>query len=66
MLIKGQADIEVAISDGGYIILKQRDHVDGDQMVCFAPAYAPKVAEAIASLKDFAQKKFEKLSPSDD
>ena len=60
MLIKGQSDIEIHISDVGYITLKQRVDTEGDQVITFAPAYAPKVAAAIAHLQDFAQKKFEK------
>ena len=64
MLIKGQSDIEIQISDLGYICLKQQD-VEGDQMITFAPAYAAKVAQAIAQLQEFAQKKFEKHEPDD-
>ena len=60
MRIKGQADIEIFISDGGYICLKQRRDVDEEQVIEFAPAYGTKVAEAISSLQDFAQTKFEK------
>jgi hypothetical protein len=59
MVIKGQSDIEIHISDLGYICLKQQDG-DGDHVISFAPAYASKVAGAIAQLQDFAQKKFEK------
>jgi hypothetical protein len=66
MLIKGQSDIEIHISDMGYITLKQRLDVDGEQVIQFAPAYAPKVTQAIAQLQDFAQKKFEKSEPLDD
>ena len=66
MLIKGQSDIEVSISDGGYICLKQRNEVDGEQVITIAPAYAAKVAGAITSLQEFAQKKFEKAQPADD
>lgn len=65
MRIKGQSDIEVFISDGGYICLKQRTE-EGDQLVEFAPAYGVKVAEAISSLTDFAQTKFEKAVFVDD
>ncbi len=64
MLIKGQSDIEIQISDLGYICLKQQDD-EGDQMITFAPAYAAKVAAAIAQLQEFAQKKFEKSEPED-
>jgi hypothetical protein len=66
MLIKGQADIEVFISDMGYICLKQRHESDGDQVIEIAPAYGGKVAGAIGSLQEFAQKKFEKTQISDD
>lgn len=59
MVIKGQSDIEIHITDLGYICLKQHD-VEGDHVVSFAPAYAAKVADAIAQLQEFAQKKFEK------
>ena len=64
MLIKGQSDIDIQISDLGYICLKQQD-VEGDQMITFAPAYAATVAQAIAQLQEFAQKKFEKYEPED-
>jgi hypothetical protein len=60
MLIKGQSDIEIQISDIGYICLKQRDGQEGEQVITFAPAYASKVAGAISQLQDFAQRKFEK------
>jgi hypothetical protein len=59
MVIKGQSDIEIHISDIGYICLKQLDG-DGEHMISFAPAYAAKVAGAISQLQDFAQRKFEK------
>jgi hypothetical protein len=59
MVIKGQSDIEIQISDLGYICLKQNDG-DGEHMISFAPAYAAKVATAINQLQDFAQRKFEK------
>jgi hypothetical protein len=59
MVIKGQSDIEIHISDIGYICLKQNDD-EGEHMISFAPAYAAKVAVAISQLQDFAQKKFEK------
>lgn len=59
MRIRGQPAIDIQIDDNGYIVLKQ-DGEDGEQAVSFAPAYAPKVASAIAELQDFAQKKFEK------
>lgn len=60
MRIKGQADIDVFISDGGYICLRQKDDLDGERVIEFAPAYGPKVAGAISSLQEFAQAKFEK------
>jgi len=64
MRIKGQSDIEIYISDGGYICLKQKSDVQGeDQLIEFAPAYGVKVAGAIDSLKEFAQAKFEKATP---
>ena len=64
MRIKGQSDIEIFISDGGYICLKQRSDVEGEeQLIEFAPAYGTKVAGAIGSLQDFAQAKFDKSSP---
>ena len=66
MLIKGQADIEVFISDTGYICLKQRHDSDGEQLIEIAPAYGGKVAGAIGSLQEFAQKKFEKSIVNDD
>jgi hypothetical protein len=65
MLIKGQSDIEVHISDIGYICLKQKDD-EGDHVITFAPAYASKVAGAISHLQEFAQRKFEKSEPGDD
>jgi hypothetical protein len=61
MRIKGQADIDIFISDSGYICLKQKDELQGDERVIeFAPAYGQKVAGAISSLQEFAQAKFEK------
>jgi hypothetical protein len=66
MLIKGQSDIEIYISDSGYICLKQQPGAEGDQLISFAPAYAAKVATAITTLEEFAQKKFEKTQPLDD
>lgn len=66
MLIKGQPDIEIQISDIGYICLKQHQDGEGDQVVMFAPAYAAKVATAINQLQEFAQRKFEKDLPEDD
>ena len=65
MVIKGQSDIEIHISDLGYICLKQQDG-EGEHIVSFAPAYASKVASAIAQLEEFAQKKFEKSDPLED
>jgi hypothetical protein len=66
MVIKGQADIEISISDAGYICLKQRHDADGEQVIEIAPAYGSKVAGAIGSMQEFAQKKFEKVQPGDD
>jgi hypothetical protein len=64
MRIKGQSDIEIYISDGGYICLKQKSETEGEeQLIEFAPAYGTKVAGAIGSLQDFAQAKFDKAAP---
>jgi len=60
MRIKGQQDIDIFISDSGYICLKQKDELDGERVIEFAPAYGPKVAGAISQLQEFAQAKFEK------
>ena len=60
MRIKGQQDIEIYISDSGYICLKQKDELDGERVIEFAPAYGAKVAGAIHQLQEFAQAKFEK------
>ena len=60
MRIKGQQDIDIYISDAGYICLKQTDDVEGERLIEFAPAYGQKVAGAIAALQEFAQAKFEK------
>jgi hypothetical protein len=65
MRIKGQSDIDIFISDGGYICLKQRQD-EGEQVIEFAPAYGGKIAEAIGSLQDFAQAKFDKAVPVED
>jgi hypothetical protein len=66
MRIKGQADIEISISDAGYICMKQRNPSEGEQVIEFAPAYGVKVADAIGSLQEFAQAKFQKSVPDDD
>lgn len=66
MRIKGQADIEISISDAGYICMKQRSQSEGEQVIEFAPAYGVKVADAIGSLQEFAQAKFQKSLPDDD
>lgn len=66
MRIKGQADIDISISDTGYIVLKQKDEIDGEKVIEFAPAYGMKVAGAIQSLQEFAQAKFEKALVVDD
>lgn len=60
MRIKGQSDIEIIISEDGYIRLKQQSTADGEQLIEFAPAYGAKIADAIGSLKEFAQAKFDK------
>jgi hypothetical protein len=65
MVIKGQSDIEIHISDIGYICLTQQNG-DGDHIISFAPAYASKVASAISQLHEFAQRKFEKSDPVED
>lgn len=65
MVIKGQSDIEVHISDIGYICLKQQNG-DGDHVITFAPAYASKIAGAINQLQEFAQRKFEKSALVED
>jgi hypothetical protein len=65
MRIKGQADIDVFISDNGYICLRQV-HADGEQVIEFAPAYAAKVADAVGSLQEFAQAKFQKSMAEED
>ncbi|HZM34782.1 MAG TPA: hypothetical protein VFC18_09825 [Burkholderiales bacterium] len=65
MVIKGQSDIEIHITDLGYICLKQNDGV-GEHVVSFAPAYASKIAEAISQLREFAQTRFEKSELLDD
>jgi len=66
MSIKGQADIEVFITDDGYICLKQERDVDGEQLIELAPAYGAKVADAIGSLQEFAQAKFQKAELVED
>ncbi len=65
MRIKGQADIDIFINDTGYICMKQKDDLDGERVIEFAPAYGQKVAGAIASLQEFAQAKFEKAELAD-
>lgn len=65
MVIKGQSDIEVHISDIGYICLKQQNG-DGEHIITFAPAYASKIAGAINQLQEFAQRKFEKSALVED
>jgi hypothetical protein len=66
MRIRGQADIEVFITDGGYICLRQQHDEHGENIIEFAPAYGAKVAEAIRELQEFAQTKFEKAVLVDD
>jgi hypothetical protein len=65
MRIRGQADIDIFISDTGYICLKQKHDAEGEQVIEFAPAYAPKMADAIGSLQEFAQAKFTKSQPEE-
>ena len=65
MRIKGQAAIDISISDEGYIVIKQKDEIDGEKVIEFAPAYGMKVAGAISSLQEFAQAKFEKAELAD-
>jgi len=62
MRIKGQADIEISISDEGYIVLKQKNGGDEPHVIEFAPSYGVKVADAIEQLKEFAQAKFDKAA----
>lgn len=66
MRIKGQADIEIFITDGGYICLKQKDEHEDEKVIEFAPAYGSKVADAISSLREFAQAKFERAALIED
>jgi hypothetical protein len=66
MRIKGQADIEISISDGGYICLKQKHDEEGDQVIEFAPSFGVKVASAIGTLQEFAQAKFLKAAPDEE
>jgi len=66
MRIKGQQDIDIFISDSGYICMKQKDDMDGERVIEFAPAYGPKVAGAISQLQEFAQAKFEKAELVED
>ncbi len=66
MRIRGQSDIDIFISDGGYICMKQKHDTEGEQVVEFAPAYGGKIAEAIGALQDFAQAKFDKAVPVED
>ena len=66
MRIKGQSDIEILISDDGYIRLKQNSTAEGEQLIEFAPAYGAKIADAIGSLKEFAQAKFDKAAAVED
>jgi hypothetical protein len=66
MRIKGQKDIEISISDGGYICLKQKSEDEGEQTIEFAPSYGVKVATAIGTLQEFAQAKFLKAAPDED
>ncbi len=61
MRIKGQPDIQIYVTDGGYICLKQKNDGEGEeQLIEFAPAFGTKIAGAIGSLQEFAQAKFDK------
>ena len=66
MRIRGQKDIEISISDGGYICLKQKSEEEGDQVIEFAPSFGTKVATANGTLQEFAQAKFLKAAPDED
>ncbi|HYE93213.1 MAG TPA: hypothetical protein VEA38_19440 [Terriglobales bacterium] len=66
MKIKGQQEIDITISEDGYIILRQRNGGDEPHVIEFAPAYGSKVAEAITQLQEFAQAKFEKAALVED
>ena len=45
MVIKGQSDIEIQISDIGYICLKQNDG-DGEHTISFAPRFTARLIAA--------------------
>jgi hypothetical protein len=62
MRIKGQQDIDISISDEGYIILKQRNGGEEAHVIEFAPSYGPKISDAIGQLQEFAQAKFDKAA----
>ena len=62
MRIKGQQDIDISISDEGYIVLRQKNGGDDAHVIEFAPAYGSKVADAIGQLQEFAQAKFDKAA----
>src|SRR3954468_15141901 len=66
MRIRGQKDIEISISDGGYICLKQKSEQEGEQVIEFAPSFGTKVASGMGTLQGFAQAKFLKASPDED
>jgi hypothetical protein len=66
MKIKGQAEIDISISDEGYIVLKQKNGGDEPHVVEFAPAFGAKISDAIEQLKAFAQAKFEKAALVED
>ena len=66
MRIKGRADIEIFITDNGYICLKQQREAGGEQLIELVPAYGAKVADAIGSLQEFAQAKFQKAELVED
>jgi hypothetical protein len=44
MRIKGQAEIDISISDEGYIVLKQRNGAEEPHVIEFAPAKFEKAA----------------------
>jgi hypothetical protein len=66
MKIKGQAEIDISISDEGYIVLKQKNGGEEAHVVEFAPAFGAKIADAIEQLKEFAQAKFDMAALAED
>jgi hypothetical protein len=59
MRIKGQYEIDISVSDEGYIVLKQRNGGAEPHVIEIAPLYTARIAEAIGALRDFALKKFD-------